>query len=52
IATLLPELLSIIFFMYAEDTYGLSNLRWTRLLHVCRHWHNVGVRTPELWSYI
>ncbi|KZV59968.1 hypothetical protein PENSPDRAFT_760228 [Peniophora sp. CONT] len=49
---LLPELLPMIFFIYAEDNSELFNLRWTRILLVCRHWYDVAVRSPELWSHI
>ncbi|KZV62684.1 hypothetical protein PENSPDRAFT_758544 [Peniophora sp. CONT] len=49
---LLPELLSRIFFIYAEDTYTLHDLRWTKLLLVCRRWHDLAMRTPKLWSFI
>ncbi|VDB84812.1 unnamed protein product [Peniophora sp. CBMAI 1063] len=51
-ATLLPELLSTIFVIYARDDFALANLRWTKLLFVCRHWYDVGMSTPELWSSI
>ncbi|VDC01328.1 unnamed protein product [Peniophora sp. CBMAI 1063] len=50
--TLLPELLSKIFVIYAQDQLELFNLRWTKLLLVCRRWYDVGVSTPKLWSYI
>lgn len=49
---LLPELLSRIFFIYAEDTDTLQDLRWTKLLLVCRRWHDLAMRTPKLWSFI
>ncbi|KZV66870.1 hypothetical protein PENSPDRAFT_562048, partial [Peniophora sp. CONT] len=50
--SLLPELLSKIFVIYATDGHELFNMRWTRLLLVCRRWYDVGVSTPKLWSYI
>ncbi|KZV73745.1 hypothetical protein PENSPDRAFT_540255, partial [Peniophora sp. CONT] len=49
---LLPEILSYIFFIYAQDNNELFNLRWARLLLVCRRWHEVGLTTPKLWSFI
>ena len=42
----------MIFLIYAEDNKILFNLRWARILLVCKHWYNVALRTPELWSYI
>ncbi|VDB84756.1 unnamed protein product [Peniophora sp. CBMAI 1063] len=50
--SLLPELLSRIFFIYAYDNETLFDLRWTKLLLVCRRWYNVAIRTPELWSFV
>ncbi|KZV62459.1 hypothetical protein PENSPDRAFT_658093 [Peniophora sp. CONT] len=47
-----PELLSYIFFIYAQNNNELFDLRWTRLLFVCRRWHDVGKHTQSLWSYI
>lgn len=47
-----PEILSRIFFVYAQENDELFNLRWTRLLLVCRRWHDIGKNTQSLWSFI
>ncbi|KZV64428.1 hypothetical protein PENSPDRAFT_588394, partial [Peniophora sp. CONT] len=50
--TLLPELLSRIFFIYAFDNDSLYDVRWTKLMFVCRRWRDVALHTPELWSFV
>ncbi|VDC04498.1 unnamed protein product [Peniophora sp. CBMAI 1063] len=47
-----PELLSRIMFIYARDNDELYNLRWTRLIFVCRRWHDVATHALKLWSFI
>ncbi|VDC01122.1 unnamed protein product [Peniophora sp. CBMAI 1063] len=47
-----PEILSSIFFNYAQGNGELFNLRWTRLLFVCRRWHDIAMKTLKLWSFI
>ncbi|KZV73765.1 hypothetical protein PENSPDRAFT_260101 [Peniophora sp. CONT] len=49
-----PEVLARIFFFYAldKDYQTLIELRWTRLLLVCRRWRNVACSTPLLWSFV
>ncbi|KZV73746.1 hypothetical protein PENSPDRAFT_259517 [Peniophora sp. CONT] len=49
---LAPEILSRIFFIYAQDNDELYDLRWTKVLLVCRRWHDIGTLTPKLWSFI
>ena len=34
-----PELLSTLFIIYARDNNELFDLRWTKLLLVCRRWY-------------
>ncbi|KZV73680.1 hypothetical protein PENSPDRAFT_648652 [Peniophora sp. CONT] len=48
------DVLHRIFEDYAsgDDLELLFNLRWTRLLFVCRQWHAVGMSSPRLWSHI
>lgn len=46
------ELLSQIFFEYASASNSLSDLKWTKLMLVCRRWHLVGMSTQTLWSFI
>ena len=44
-----PEIISNIFFIYAQDEGSLYGLRWTRtLLPVCRHWYRIAVDTQRL----
>ncbi|VDC04438.1 unnamed protein product [Peniophora sp. CBMAI 1063] len=52
IHNLLPEILSHIFFIYAQDNDELFNMRWARLLLVCRRWRDIGMLTPKLWSFM
>ncbi|VDB84647.1 unnamed protein product [Peniophora sp. CBMAI 1063] len=47
-----PEILSNILLIYAKDNDMLFDLRWTRLLLVCRRWYDVAANTQNLWSYI
>ncbi|KZV73565.1 hypothetical protein PENSPDRAFT_648713 [Peniophora sp. CONT] len=47
-----PEILQIIVFMYAHDNDELFDMRWVRLLHVCKRWHDILVHTPVLWSFM
>ncbi|KZV62472.1 hypothetical protein PENSPDRAFT_544618, partial [Peniophora sp. CONT] len=47
-----PELLSMIFYIYAKDNDELFNMRWVRLMFVCRRWHDIATRIPKLWSFI
>ncbi|KZV68929.1 hypothetical protein PENSPDRAFT_753782 [Peniophora sp. CONT] len=47
-----PEILSNILYIYAKDNNELFDLRWTRLLFVCRRWHDIAMRTLSLWSFI
>lgn len=49
---LLPELISTIFYVYAQDNGELFDLGWTRLLLVCRRWYHVAMTTQTLWSFI
>ncbi|KZV61505.1 hypothetical protein PENSPDRAFT_540298, partial [Peniophora sp. CONT] len=46
------EILSDIFLIYARENDELFNLRWTRLLFVCRRWYNIAMDTQGLWSFI
>lgn len=48
------DILHRIFNDYASDSdlEQLFNLRWTKLMLVCRQWHVVGMSSPRLWSYI
>ncbi|KZV61495.1 hypothetical protein PENSPDRAFT_693349 [Peniophora sp. CONT] len=47
-----PEILQMIIFMYAQDNDELFDMRWARLLRVCKRWHDILVHTSMLWSFI
>lgn len=46
------ELLCRIIFEYASQSGYLFNLKWTRILLVCRRWNLVASRYQPLWSFI
>lgn len=48
------DILSIIFFEYANNNYGydLFALKWTPIMFVCRRWCNVATNEKRLWSFI
>ncbi|KAI0630510.1 hypothetical protein C8Q77DRAFT_1133456 [Trametes polyzona] len=60
-ACLPPEILSEIFVLIAtdhyewrkENHYGSAHAyKWIALTHVCRHWRDVALNTPRLWSRV
>ncbi|KAJ7474289.1 hypothetical protein FB451DRAFT_1558453 [Mycena latifolia] len=52
ICTLPNELLSRIFTIYAVDSNTLFNLKWTKIMLVCRHWHDLARAAQPLWAFI
>ncbi|KAJ6615215.1 hypothetical protein B0H10DRAFT_1950063 [Mycena sp. CBHHK59/15] len=46
------ELLIRILTIYVVESDSLSNLKWTKLMYVCRRWHEVCIATQHLWSHI
>ncbi|RDB16483.1 hypothetical protein Hypma_002871 [Hypsizygus marmoreus] len=55
ISRLPPEILSIVFKCVAEafETAEESeNHRWVGVSHVCKHWRQVALQCPSLWSTI
>ncbi|THU76244.1 hypothetical protein K435DRAFT_879484 [Dendrothele bispora CBS 962.96] len=52
ISKLPPEILSTIFLLYRDGTaYHWRTLAWIRVSHICRHWRNVALGCPALWSH-
>ncbi|TFK65487.1 hypothetical protein BDN72DRAFT_773315, partial [Pluteus cervinus] len=53
-----PEILSRIFSLIrlfstlVPRSHGLSSLQWVAVTSVSKHWRNVAIRSPELWSHI
>ncbi|KAJ6573477.1 hypothetical protein DFH09DRAFT_388796 [Mycena vulgaris] len=52
ISNLPNEILCQIFCVYATEFRELSNLQWTRLMLVCRRWHDLAIEEQYLWSFI
>ncbi|KII86792.1 hypothetical protein PLICRDRAFT_177530 [Plicaturopsis crispa FD-325 SS-3] len=47
------EILSSIFIWYRDMCSGYAYWPlWTRVSHVCRHWRDVALDSPRLWSHI
>ncbi|THU75236.1 hypothetical protein K435DRAFT_707500, partial [Dendrothele bispora CBS 962.96] len=52
ISKLPPEILSIIFLLYRDEmAFHWRTLAWIRVSHICRHWRNVALGCPALWSH-
>ncbi|KAJ6468083.1 hypothetical protein C8R47DRAFT_915527, partial [Mycena vitilis] len=52
ISKLPNELLCQIFSVYATEFKELSSLKWTRLMIVCRRWHDLSIKHQYLWSFV
>ncbi|KAJ7260317.1 hypothetical protein B0H12DRAFT_1322295 [Mycena haematopus] len=52
ISTLPNELMTRIFTIFAVDSDALFNLKWTKIIYVCRHWHALAQAAYPLWSFI
>ncbi|KAG1788266.1 uncharacterized protein HD556DRAFT_911720 [Suillus plorans] len=56
ISSIPPEILGAIFVHHAQQTQLLYEpdqpafLSWLNVGHICRHWREVALRTPELWA--
>lgn len=56
VSSIPPELLSTIFVHHAQQTQLLHNpdnpdiLSWIIVGHICHHWREVALGTPELWA--
>ncbi|KAK7018359.1 F-box domain-containing protein [Favolaschia claudopus] len=45
------ELMTRIITIFAEDS-GLFDLKWTKIIFVCRHWHALALAAQPLWACI
>ncbi|KAJ7260359.1 hypothetical protein B0H12DRAFT_1107878 [Mycena haematopus] len=52
ISTLPNELMTRIFTIFAVESSALFNLKWTKIMYVCRHWHALAQAAYPLWSFI
>ncbi|KAJ6460868.1 hypothetical protein DFH09DRAFT_1229502 [Mycena vulgaris] len=52
ICSLPNELLSRILTIYAVESKTLSNLKWTKIMLVCHHWHDLALAAHSLWAFI
>ncbi|KAJ7260353.1 hypothetical protein B0H12DRAFT_381037 [Mycena haematopus] len=52
ISTLPNELMTRIFTIFAVESDALFNLKWTKIIYVCRHWHALAQAAHPLWSFI
>ncbi|KAF7341737.1 F-box domain-containing protein [Mycena sanguinolenta] len=52
ISSLPNELMTRILTIFAVESSALFNLKWTKIIHVCRHWHALALAAHSLWSYI
>ncbi|KAF7365954.1 F-box domain-containing protein [Mycena venus] len=52
ISALPNELMERIFTIYAVDTDTLSNLKWTKIMFVCRRWCELAEGAHRLWASI
>ncbi|KAJ6589434.1 hypothetical protein B0H19DRAFT_1103846 [Mycena capillaripes] len=46
------ELMTRILTIYAVESDTLFNLKWTKVMYVCRHWHALGLAAQSLWAFI
>ncbi|KAH7927841.1 hypothetical protein BV22DRAFT_244612 [Leucogyrophana mollusca] len=64
ISSLPPELLAAVFVQYARQSFSETHqpsyynpkiakqLMWTKVTHVCRHWRQVALSCPALWTFL
>ncbi|KAJ7119320.1 hypothetical protein C8R43DRAFT_1152306 [Mycena crocata] len=52
ICNLPNELLCRIFTLYAVESDTLFNLKWSQIMYVCHHWHDLAIATQPLWAYV
>ncbi|KAJ7202646.1 hypothetical protein GGX14DRAFT_463123 [Mycena pura] len=52
ISSLPNELLSRILTIYAVESDSLFDLKWTKIMYVCRHWHALALAAQPLWAFI
>ncbi|KAJ7115079.1 hypothetical protein C8R43DRAFT_961174 [Mycena crocata] len=52
ISSLPNEVLSMILNTYAQNGNSLSDLKWTKIMLVCRLWHDITMMSHSLWGDI
>ncbi|KAJ7720047.1 hypothetical protein B0H16DRAFT_1739075 [Mycena metata] len=52
ICVLPNELMARILTIYAAETDTLFNLKWSKVMYVGRHWHELARAAQSLWSFI
>ncbi|KAJ6550065.1 hypothetical protein B0H19DRAFT_185964 [Mycena capillaripes] len=52
ICNLPNELITRILTTYAVESNTLFNLKWTKLMLICRHWHALSLAAQPLWAFI
>ncbi|KAJ7238259.1 hypothetical protein B0H12DRAFT_98813 [Mycena haematopus] len=46
------ELMIRILIITAVESNTLFNLKWMKLMYVCRHWHDLALEAQPLWAFI
>ncbi|KAF7360993.1 F-box domain-containing protein [Mycena sanguinolenta] len=46
------ELMIRILTIVAVESDTLFDLRWTKLMYVCRHWHGLALAAQPLWAFV
>ncbi|KAJ7167066.1 hypothetical protein C8R46DRAFT_269979 [Mycena filopes] len=52
ILNLPTEITSKIFHWYALESNRTGDLRWTKIMFVCRRWHDIALADQQLWGFI
>ncbi|KAJ7898648.1 hypothetical protein B0H14DRAFT_175456 [Mycena olivaceomarginata] len=46
------ELVVRILTIYAVESDALFDLKWTKVMYVCHHWHALALAAQQLWAFI
>ncbi|KAJ7166979.1 hypothetical protein C8R46DRAFT_1095692 [Mycena filopes] len=52
ILNLPTEIVSQIFHWYALGSNRCGDVRWTKIMSVCRRWHDIALADQEIWGFI